>query len=592
VDLPKDWNQDQWNAEFQRMKGSCLTQLIIQATADSKEKKTFYPTSLANYTQLAKVDIVGPAFTAAAGESMDVFLGLQGNSDFDHGDRKYANDAAWIDVEAAEAIKIATDLFNRYHDTAGFKKSFQGWYLSFELDNANFPKPNTPSRSWDNMARFYTTVGDALHTLTPGKVVMISPYFNVDSDPTPNSVEPSPSLKSMAHDWEEMLSYILTRSSIDVLALQDGVGAKERDHDSTHSTLAQLPTMFEATRRAIKSAHKDIKLWANTETYVENREGPTERYPMLVGEIVADMRAVQPYVSNYVSFSFNHYLSRPVYEAYYQTYRNYVVTGTLDALAPTAPSNLLVTDVDASAVNLNWKAGADNIGVVGYSIYRNLKKIRRIFLGEPRFGTSFIDSNQLQQSTKYQYEVAEIDAAGNESPRSNRVSASTAAFLENVAEGKSYTVSLASASEHPDNGCVVESGIIRCAGDKGLLTNGSPQPGEAIDYAMWQGRNTEDTYFFILDLGSAHLIKEINSDWLQVKKDFIFLPRQVVYYVSLDNNKFEEAGTVNKPNITDADQVWRYRKTDLNKTGRFVKIEVRPTSGWSFVGEAQVLQSF
>lgn len=62
--------------------------------------------------------------------------------------------------------------------------------------------------------------------------------------------------------------------------------------------------------------------------------------------------------------------------------------------------------------------------------------------------------------------------------------------------------------------------------------------------------------------------------------------------MSLDNNKFEEVGKVNKPDITDADQVWRCRKTGLNNSGRFVKIEIRPTSGWSFVGEAQVLQSF
>ena len=159
-------------------------------------------------------------------------------------------------------------------------------------------------------------------------------------------------------------------------------------------------------------------------------------------------------------------------------------------------------------------------------------------------------------------------------------------------ETRMYPATLAAASEHPDNGCVSEGGIIRCSGDKGLLTNGSPEPGAAIDYKNWQGRNTDITYSLTLDLGSEHLIKEINSDWLQVKNDCIFLPQKVTYYVSLDKINFEEVGTVNKPDITDADQVWRYRKTDLNNSGRFVKIEIRPTSGWSFVGEAQVLQSF
>jgi hypothetical protein len=582
--LAKDWNQSQWREEFKRMKSACLTQLVIQWTADSKKRETYYPTSLAGYAQAENVDIVGPALTAAGSEEIEVFLGLQKNDDFDNGPRKFAKDAAWLDAEAQESIKVATDLFDRYHTTEGFKKCFRGYYLWFEFDNLNFPAGN-----WDNLVRFYTVVGNALHKLAPGKVIVIAPYFNVGSDPAPNSAVPSESLRRMANDWQAMLSYILKRSPVDVLALQDGVGAKENGLPP-HATLPQLPTMFEATRRAIESTGKDIKFWADTETYVENREGKTGSYPMFIPEIVADIHAVQPFVSNYLSFSFNHYQSP--YEGFFQSYKNYTEGAKLDNVAPDKPADLRVSEMDQSTVNLNWKAGTDNIGVVGYDIYRNNKKLLRTFVRDTGFGTAFID-NGLSAGTRYQYEIAAIDASGNESVRSNKAVITTTSFsLENVALSKPYSTTLASDPNYPDNGCVVEQGTAHCPAGKGLLTNGEPGLGLPIDILQWQGRNTGANYSFTIDLEDRTLIKEINSDWLQRKSSSISLPQQVTYYVSEDNVNFKEVGRVAKPDVSDADQVWRYRKTDLNINGRFVKIEVKPSQGWSFIGEAQVLQPF
>ncbi|MEK4877931.1 fibronectin type III domain-containing protein [Paenibacillus sp. FSL R5-0908] len=89
-----------------------------------------------------------------------------------------------------------------------------------------------------------------------------------------------------------------------------------------------------------------------------------------------------------------------------------------DTVAPSAPSNVTVTPVSSSQLNLKWTNSTDNLGVEGYKIY----------CGEAEVGTSatpsFSDTG-LSPSTTYTYYVKAFDKAGNLSPASNSVTAVT-----------------------------------------------------------------------------------------------------------------------------------------------------------------------
>jgi hypothetical protein len=91
-----------------------------------------------------------------------------------------------------------------------------------------------------------------------------------------------------------------------------------------------------------------------------------------------------------------------------------------DATAPSTPQNLAAVAVGASQVNLSWSASTDNVGVTGYRVFRNGTQV-----GTPA-GLTFQDVN-LAPSTTYSYTVAAVDAAGNVSPPSGAVSATTGA---------------------------------------------------------------------------------------------------------------------------------------------------------------------
>jgi chitodextrinase len=97
---------------------------------------------------------------------------------------------------------------------------------------------------------------------------------------------------------------------------------------------------------------------------------------------------------------------------------------TKDTQAPTAPANLSAEALNTSQINLAWSPSTDNIGVTGYDIYRSAGDAAPAKIATT-LTTSFGDSG-LTAATKYTYYVIARDAAGNNSPKSTAVDATTA----------------------------------------------------------------------------------------------------------------------------------------------------------------------
>ncbi|MBI5777891.1 MAG: Ig-like domain repeat protein [Planctomycetes bacterium] len=91
-----------------------------------------------------------------------------------------------------------------------------------------------------------------------------------------------------------------------------------------------------------------------------------------------------------------------------------------DITAPTTPVSLTAVAVSPNQINLAWNPSKDNVGVVGYKIYRNATCITSVA------AASYINV-RLAPSTTYSYTVAAYDAAGNISAFSNIAAATTLA---------------------------------------------------------------------------------------------------------------------------------------------------------------------
>ena len=123
------------------------------------------------------------------------------------------------------------------------------------------------------------------------------------------------------------------------------------------------------------------------------------------GVIIADTAA-----TNGLDFSAREVgapLSRPKLSVTYS-----LPSGGPDTEAPDAPTALAADDKTETSVTLSWQqcaaASCDNVGVTGHRVYEG-----GVLIGSP-VTPSFVHSG-LSPSTTYDYEVSNIDAAGNES---------------------------------------------------------------------------------------------------------------------------------------------------------------------------------
>jgi len=90
-----------------------------------------------------------------------------------------------------------------------------------------------------------------------------------------------------------------------------------------------------------------------------------------------------------------------------------VTTPTPDTAPPSVPAALTAAAGGSTQVRLAWMASTDNVGVAGYTIYRNGSALTTV-------GAAILTYTDLgvAQATNYTYSVDAFDAAGNHSAQS------------------------------------------------------------------------------------------------------------------------------------------------------------------------------
>jgi len=92
-----------------------------------------------------------------------------------------------------------------------------------------------------------------------------------------------------------------------------------------------------------------------------------------------------------------------VYTSVAKGFHDLIVT---DTLAPTRPTNVVVTRTSGSTETVNWTASTDNVGVAGYHVVRDGSRVADVF--QPPFQDS-----GLSPLLTYAYEIQAFDLAGN-----------------------------------------------------------------------------------------------------------------------------------------------------------------------------------
>jgi chitodextrinase len=99
---------------------------------------------------------------------------------------------------------------------------------------------------------------------------------------------------------------------------------------------------------------------------------------------------------------------------------------TTDTTRPSTPNGLVASNITSTELDLTWNASTDNVGVVGYIVYKDGASI-----GSPT-GTTFTVTG-LNPSTSYGFVVKAVDAGANISLGSAALYATTTAVVDNEA---------------------------------------------------------------------------------------------------------------------------------------------------------------
>jgi hypothetical protein len=256
---PEDWRQ-----EIEAMRAIGLDTIVIQYLQYNQQ--SLFP------SDERTTDPTREILKLADAHAMRVYLGTKADEGWWHWDANY------LDQSLADRKRLIRAIHQRY----AAHRSFAGWYFTEEVSGNLAPDRVRLLRG------YFRSQSDHCKALR-NQPVAIAPYF---SHLTP--------LASMRRIYDELLD----GAGINVVMLQDGVGARGWDRDLEE----RIVPFFRMFREVCD--HRGVALWSDLESFRRrDPEKETGFVPTTPARLIRQMRAVAPHVEKIVTFDFFHYMS-------------------------------------------------------------------------------------------------------------------------------------------------------------------------------------------------------------------------------------------------------------------------------------------
>ena len=265
--------------ELDRMRAVGI-RLIIP---DSTYKDTAYYPSTVLKGRETSGDSLGTILDAAAGRDMQVLISLP------------HYDYAWVwtvGADTTEFLDRVDRVIEELHTLYGDRPAFHGWYIPYELCDAFL----ADERHRQSVASTFRHMVESCHRLAPEKPTMISPYFTTD---LPDAA------------FVEIWSDVISRSGVDIVAMQDSVGALNVSGTET-LRMQYLRHYIEQIANICEEAGAEF--WWNVETFSQTRGTPIDTRGWAA--VTADFARVATQIGfaaqrarKIINFDFPHYFS-------------------------------------------------------------------------------------------------------------------------------------------------------------------------------------------------------------------------------------------------------------------------------------------
>ncbi len=274
-------DREAWRLELDAMREAGITLVIVQWLEFQNVR--FIP---ADRSAPDPTEII---LDYADEHGMRVFVGLS------HADLWWSRikDPGYLDRASAKSVAVTNEAWRRY----GRHASFAGWYLPQEIRDATYPLQYTL-----RIRTFYKKLGDCCRALSGDKPVAIAPAMSGTASP---------------EKFGRMYAALLPGSGIDILMLQDGVGARGWETDFER----RIVPYFRAIRDACRASR--VALWSDVEIFRRCPDGANSE-PAGVERIRRQIDAAAPFVEGFVMFDFFHYMSPRRGEAQKKLFEDYL----------------------------------------------------------------------------------------------------------------------------------------------------------------------------------------------------------------------------------------------------------------------------
>lgn len=387
--LSKSWSAEKWDLELAYLKEVGIEYIIISPTAFGREEghalRTLYPTKVEGWSEyFPDFDLLENTLSAAKRADMKVILGLNMN---DLWWKKGVTNPQWFYKEVELGNKLAEEIYNTYFPR--YKDTICAWYFVWEIDNLMAREKGVTQV----IVNAFNKQIDYLNQLDPNLFFIWSPYMNSWQ-----------ATKEEYRDfWIEVFKEVHFREG-DVFSPMDCVGAGGTNLDNVAGWFAEF-------RKAVDTK-PGLKLWSNAENF-DYRDWTSAP----IGRFVEQLKSVAEYVDDFITFSYSHYYSPNIIDSgFHTTYLEYVKTGLLDTQPPIPPTNIEFIDMLNGEIFLRWDPGEDNIGVAGYIIYRNGRKIGKTQVSKKSDLNLYLNAykeGKLRSGRNYTYTIVSYDFAGN-----------------------------------------------------------------------------------------------------------------------------------------------------------------------------------
>ena len=335
-----------WRKELEAIKAARMDTIVLQFT-QSGQTRFFSPPPSPSASAPAdppKTDLVELTLDFADRNRMAVYLGLLN----DHPWFKQWKDPAYLEQLAAASNRLIDELWQRFSQ----HRSLAGWYIPYETWDGPYTDEEIA-----NIRKLFRTIGDhcaKLETqpssskaqkgtvpISPGSesypdtgIAHAKPASgrNGDSPPTSSDrprasrVRPKPVAiapycpgRSKPGEIEKMYTAMLIDSGVDIVMLQDGVGARGRDDD-----LLEIVRYFREMRDACVTA--GCEFWADLECFkLVGREDKGKTFTAADADRIGWQMAIEaPFVRKMITFDFFHYMSPYRNDATKRLYADYM----------------------------------------------------------------------------------------------------------------------------------------------------------------------------------------------------------------------------------------------------------------------------